>query len=101
MAQKTLDDIRKLLDPQGYLDGMEEVKQALVKNRTRLFVNLDLNKDAPNLSPEERTAALDGGREAIFDCQWRIDEIERRVEDAKDAAQGGRAAKRRRAKAEK
>ena len=99
MTQKSLDEIRALRDPKAYLEGMEAVQKELNALVDRLFVNLDLTADSPSLLPAVRKASLEELERAIFDAQWRIDEIDRRVEQARNGAMGNRAAKRRAAKA--
>ncbi len=99
--QKTIDQIRKLIDPKGYLADLETVKAAFESERGKLLINRDLNEIDPQLTPDERKAAVTASEKAIFQAQWRVEEITQWIEDAKDGAMGGRAAKRRRKKAAK
>ena len=58
------------------------------------LVNFDLTADSPSLLPAVRKASLEELERAIFDADWRIEEIDRRVAQAKNGAMN-RAAKRR------
>ncbi|HLA81849.1 MAG TPA: hypothetical protein VJP78_09595 [Thermoleophilia bacterium] len=96
MPKRSLDDIRALIDPEGYIEAMKQGQQSLIERRSLLFVDYDMAADTPELSADERKAALTKLEQLIRDCQWRIDEIARRIGAAKDGAMNR--AERRRAK---
>ncbi len=99
MVQKSIEEIRQLVDPEGYKTDLEEVKQGLISNRGRLFVNLDLNHDDPTMNKDERDVAIAVTEKAIQQTQWRIERIEERVKQMLNGALPSRKA--RRAKREK
>ena len=95
MAKKTLEDIRALVDPEGYLQGMKEVQVNYKKQLARLLVDYDLMADSPEITEEQRPDVLENQLGTLQDVEWRIGAIDERIEAAKDGMSGNRASKRR------
>lgn len=95
MTQKTIEDIRALLDPKGYADDCEAVKASYERNRGRLFVNLDLHYDDPEMGDEERENTIEETERQIRQAQWRIERIEERIAGMMDGASPSRSGRRR------
>ena len=95
MAKKSMEDIRALVDPEGWLRALREAKTSLEGNLALMFVDYDLTGASPELDAKVRSRSLAAFEGQIRDCEWRISEIQRRIDAATDGATG-RAAKRRR-----
>jgi len=94
MTGRSLEEIRALIDPEGYIEGMKDGRQTLIKRRALLFVDYDMTAGTPGMTEKQRAEILDDLERTIRDCQWRIEEIDRRIEAAWDGAMN-RAARRR------
>lgn len=98
MAKKTLEDIRAIIDPEGYLQGMKEVQVNYKKQLARLLVDYDLMADSPEITEEQRPETLETQLGVLRDVEWRIGAIDERMKAAEDGMSGNRASKRRKAK---
>ncbi len=98
MAKKSMEDIRALVDPEGWLRALREAKTSLEGNLALMFVDYDMANASPELDAKVRSRSLAAFESQIRDCEWRIGEIQRRIDAATDGATG-RAAKRRKARA--
>ena len=94
MSKKTLEDIRALIDPEGYLQGMREVQVNYKKQLARLLVDYDLMADSPEITEEQRPGALENQLGVLRDVEWRIGAIDERVKAAEDGMSGNRASRR-------
>lgn len=83
---KTLDDIRALIDPEGYVRALGEAKTTLEGRLPVLFVDYDMTASTPELTEEQRAPILAAQERNIRDLHWRIGEIDRRIEAAADGA---------------
>ena len=99
MTKKSLEDIRAIIDPEGWLRALREYKTSLEGNLAAVFLDYDMTKATPELPDKVRAKALVSFETTIRDLDWRIEEIQRRIDAATDGATG-RAGKRRRKKAE-
>ncbi|KKN01789.1 hypothetical protein LCGC14_1124230 [marine sediment metagenome] len=91
--KKSMQDIRALVDPEGWLRALREAKTSLEGNLALMFVDYDMTDASPELESKVRTALLARYEAQIRDCEWRLGEIQRRIDAATDGATG-RAAKR-------
>jgi len=96
--KKTLEDIRAIIDPEGYLTGMKEVHANYKKQLARLLVDYDLMTDSPEIMEDQRPEVLETQLGVLRDVEWRMSAIDERIKDAKDSMAGNRASKRRRSK---
>lgn len=85
---RSVEDIRALVDPQGYIDSLEQVKTLLAGNLSRILVDYDLTEASPNLAAETKQVELARILNLMMDVKWRIEEIDRRVEAARNGAMG-------------
>ncbi|KKL84805.1 hypothetical protein LCGC14_1961100 [marine sediment metagenome] len=93
MAKKSLEDIRALVDPEGWLRALREYKTALEGNLAAVFLDYDMTEASPEIDTKVRARALVAFETTIRDLDWRIEEIQRRIDAATDGATG-RAARR-------
>lgn len=96
--KKTLEDIRAIIDPEGYLTGMREVQANYKKQLARLLVDYDLMVDSPEITEEQRPDVLENQLRVLRDVEWRMSTVDERIKAAKDGMEGNRASKRRRSK---
>lgn len=83
-----LDDVRALIDPQGYIDSLQQARTILAGNLGRLLVDYDLTAATPHMADEVKAAALSQLIGVLRDAKWRIEEIDRRIEAARNGAMG-------------
>ena len=95
MPQKTLDDIRAIIDPKGYLEALEEAHGSYKRRLGVLLVEYDLMADSPEIPEQQRPAALKQQLIVMRDAAWRMDAITERIEAAANGMAPNRAAKRR------
>ncbi|KKL08198.1 hypothetical protein LCGC14_2578280 [marine sediment metagenome] len=93
MTKKSLEDIRALVDPEGWLRALREYKVSLEGNLATVFLDYDMTKASPELADKIRAKALVTFETTIRDLDWRISAIQQRIDAATDGATG-RAAKR-------
>src|SRR3989304_9041423 len=98
MTKKSLDDIRAIIDPEGYLTGLREVQANYKTRLAQLLVDYDLMTDSPEIPEQQRDAVLKQQLTVLRDVDWRITAINERIEAAANGMAPGRAAKRRAAK---
>ena len=67
-----VDDLREILDPGGYQRAAQEGINALKTRLAGLFLDLDLARETPEISSEDRLIVLNQLERAIRDCGWRI-----------------------------
>jgi len=99
MSQKTLDDLRAIVDPEGYLAGLREVHANYKQRLAQLLVDYDLMADSPEIPEQQREPILKQQLTLMRDVAWRMAAIDERVEAAANGMAPNRAAKRRAAKA--
>ena len=99
MSQKTLDDLRAIVDPEGYLAGLREVHANYKQRLAQLLVDYDLMADSPEIPEQQRDAVLKQQLTLLRDVDWRMTAINERIEAAANGMSPNRAAKRRAAKA--
>ena len=95
MVKKTLDDIRALVDPKGYLQAMEENKGNYRVRLGQLLVDYDLMADSPEIPEDARRDILERQLTLLRDVEWRMAAIEERIEAAQDGMAPGRGERRR------
>ena len=83
-----LDDTTGHVTTEEALRALAHGLQVLTAQRAQLALDYDLNERSPHLDEKTRAALLTTGAAQLRDCQWRIDEIERRRDAANDAAKG-------------
>ena len=98
MAQKTLDDLRAIVDPEGYLTGLREVHANYKTRLAQLLVDYDLMADSPEIPEAQREPILKQQLTAMRDVDWRMTAINDRIEAGANGMAPNRAAKRRAAK---
>lgn len=81
-----IDDIRALIDPQGYLDSLESAKQVLNRNLGTLLVDYDLTDTSPTMKSEIKIAQKKSLMDTMKEVQWRLEEIDRRITAARNGA---------------
>jgi len=81
MVVKTIDDIRQLIDPQGYIEALQQGRNQLQKTLSSLVADYDLTSDTPELNEDDRKVALDRQMSVLRDCVWRMEEIDRRLDN--------------------
>lgn len=91
--RKSMEDIRALVDPEAWLRALREAKTALEGNLALMFVDYDMTKASPEMDAKTRGIALARFEAQIRDCEWRLNEIQNRINGAADGATG-RAGKR-------
>jgi len=97
MTKKSMEDIRALIDPEAWLRALREAKTTLEGNLALMFVDYDMTKATPEMGTKARGAALTRSESQIRDCEWRLGEIQNRIDGAADGATG-RAGRRARAR---
>lgn len=101
MVKKTLDDLRAIIDPEGYLAGLREVAANYKQRLAQLLVDYDLMADSPEIPEQQRPAILKQQLTVMRDVDWRMTAIDERIEAAANGMAPNRAAKRRAARAKK
>jgi len=101
MAQKTLDDLRAITDPENYLSGLREVHANYKQRLAQLLVDYDLMADSPEIPEQQREPVLKQQLTLLRDVAWRMEAITERIEAAANGMAPNRAAKRRAKKAAK
>ena len=99
MPQKTLDDIRAIIDPKGYLEALVEAHASYKRRLGVLLVEYDLMTDSPEIPEQQRPAVLKQQLTTMRDAAWRMDAITERIDAAANGMAPNRAAKRRAKKA--
>lgn len=79
MGKKTIDDIRSLIDPQGFLRALEAGRERIEAQVAALLVDYEMAENTPHLSSERRKNSLDEIERAIKDGAWRIEQIDERI----------------------
>ena len=97
MTKKSMEDIRAIIDPEGWLRTLREYKVSLEGNLATVFLDYDMTKASPEIDTKVRARALVAFETTIRDLDWRISAIQQRMDTATDGA-SGRAAKRRKKK---
>ena len=100
MAKKTIEDIRALIDPEGYVRSMREVLDTYKGNLSRQLVDYDIMTDDETLNAAQRREALARLEDLMRTTLWRMEALEERLAAVKDRAapEPNRAERRRKAK---
>lgn len=95
--KKSMDEIRALVDPEGWLRALRTAKEALESNLAIMFVDYDMAKASPEILAKTRAEVIARHESQIRDVEWRLGEIQRRIDAATEGATG-RAARRRKSR---
>jgi len=79
MTDRTIEDIRRLLDPDGYRAQLVNAKAALKERLAGLFVDRDLIETNPELSEATKKMAMENADKQIHDMDWRLQEVDRLI----------------------
>ena len=101
MPQKTLDDLRAIVDPEGYLSGLREVHANYKTRLAQLLVDYDLMADSPEIPEQQREPVLKQQLTLLRDVAWRMEAIMERIEAAANGMAPNRATRRKAKKAAK
>ncbi len=91
MTKKSMEDIRALVDPEGWLRALREYKTSLESNLALAFLDYDMTKASPEVDTKVRSKALATFETTIRDLDWRISAIQQRIDTATDGASGRKA----------
>jgi len=85
MPSKTIDEVRALVDPEGYVRAMREVLETYKGNLTRLLVDHDLMAEDQTLTDEQRQAAQKRTEQLMRSTVWRMKKLEEKIQGVKEA----------------
>ncbi len=81
-SQNTVDDLRAILDPGGYQKAAKQGIVQLKAQLAQLFFDLDLARESPEMSEEQRQVVVDRTESLIRDAAWRIGRAEQMLVEA-------------------
>lgn len=96
MPEPTIDDIRAMMDPEGYVRALGEVLVNYKSHLGRLLADHDLQVEDETLNEEQREGALKQTRATMNTVVWRIRALEGRIEGVKGGRPMNRAGRRKR-----
>jgi hypothetical protein len=76
---QSMDDIRALIDPEGFLEALQQAKSVLKQRLAAVLVDLDLTASNPIMDATERERTAQQLDTMVRDIAWRLQEADKRI----------------------